>query len=116
MKLNTNTVFISDDGSKSVYNRLIDESFHSHSGALTESAYVYVFQGFSKFKSSVVNLLEIGYGTGLNAMLTYKANLLQRNIVQYHGVDTEILSDDILKALKSNASMLQIDNEYEFFC
>lgn len=66
------------DGSSSLYNAALDETYHSTKGALTESQYVYIDKGVEYLKqkgSREFEILEIGFGTGLNAILTYMYKL-----------------------------------------
>ncbi len=58
------------DGSHSLYVSDIDETYHSRHGALQESKYVFIDQGLKHVKRDCINLLEVGFGTGLNALLT----------------------------------------------
>ncbi len=60
-----------DDGSNTLFIPELNETFHSTRGALTESIHVYIKNGLEKMHDrSAVNILEIGFGTGLNALLT----------------------------------------------
>ncbi|CAM2008738.1 tRNA (5-methylaminomethyl-2-thiouridine)(34)-methyltransferase MnmD [Acanthopleuribacter pedis] len=62
------------DGSHSLYHAELDESYHSHHGALRESQYVYIEQGLSLLPDArPIRILEVGLGTGLNVMLTVLA-------------------------------------------
>ncbi len=67
------------DGSPTIYLPDIDEHYHSVKGAVTESRHVYVECGMRhRFASTCdcaipLRVLEIGYGTGLNAALTAEA-------------------------------------------
>ena len=63
------------DGSSSLLLPEIDETYHSTHGAITESKYVILEKGLNYFRGSNpenhhINILEIGFGTGLNAWLT----------------------------------------------
>lgn len=61
------------DGSHTLYNEALDEHYHSVHGAINESMHVFITHGLhyaSKEKGSL-NILEVGLGTGLNALLTY---------------------------------------------
>ena len=58
------------DGSHTIYLPGMDEQYHSVNGAITESEYVYIDKGYN-FKNSVnINVFEVGFGTGLNCLLT----------------------------------------------
>lgn len=68
------TLMDTGDGSHSLYNADLDESYHSHHGALRESQYVYIDQGLSLLPDArPIRVLEVGLGTGLNVMLTLLA-------------------------------------------
>lgn len=61
------------DGSQSLYNEELNETYHSTHGALTESEHIFIKHGLDYLKNSGrehINILEVGFGTGLNALLT----------------------------------------------
>ncbi|MDX8340924.1 tRNA (5-methylaminomethyl-2-thiouridine)(34)-methyltransferase MnmD [Draconibacterium sp. IB214405] len=58
------------DGSKTLFIPEMDEQYHSVNGAITESEYVYLDKGYRHNQSLEPVVLEIGFGTGLNALLT----------------------------------------------
>ena len=58
------------DGSQTLYVPSLDEHYHSHFGALTESEHIFINAGLASLKSDKVSILEVGFGTGLNALLT----------------------------------------------
>ncbi len=59
-----------EDGSHTLYVPELEEHFHSMHGAIQESMHVFVNNGLNKCQSNEINILEIGFGTGLNAFLT----------------------------------------------
>jgi len=63
------------DNSYTLYNPVLDETYHSRHGALQESIYVFIKQGLHNYiertNANEINILEVGFGTGLNALLTY---------------------------------------------
>ncbi len=61
---------LSEDGSHTLFVPSLDEHYHSMHGAIRESLHVYIHTGFDHCTEREVNLLEIGFGTGLNAFLT----------------------------------------------
>ena len=61
---------LSGDGSHTLFVPSINEHYHSTHGAIRESLHVYIHAGFDQCTEREVNLLEIGFGTGLNALLT----------------------------------------------
>ena len=78
-------LLITEDGSSSLLNTTLNDYYHSTKGAIGESLYVYIEQGidyYIKTNSSCKHLkvFEIGFGTGLNALLAI--NWTQKN--PYH--------------------------------
>ena len=64
-------IISSNDGSHTIYREDIDEHYHSIHGSIQESIHVFIDAGLKKFiqnnNKKKVNILEIGFGTGLNA-------------------------------------------------
>lgn len=60
------------DGSFSLYNEQLQESYHSIHGARQESEFVFIQAGLSYLHRSKhqISILEVGLGTGLNVMLS----------------------------------------------
>ena len=62
------------DGSHTLLNTAQNETYHSRHGALQESRHVYLKNGLHfamrEFQGKSLRLLEVGFGTGLNALLT----------------------------------------------
>ncbi len=71
--LSEKRIEVTDDGSSTIYLPGLDEHYHSVKGAFAESAHVYVDCGFRHCPKKHVRVLEIGFGTGLNALLTAMA-------------------------------------------
>lgn len=64
------------DGSMTLYIPELDETFHSTKGAVTESRHVYIDSGLrhrAAMSDRSVNVLEVGFGTGLNCALSVMA-------------------------------------------
>lgn len=76
-----------DDGSYTLKNEYFGETYHSINGAIAESIHIFVNLGLKNFSNSEINILEIGYGTGLNAILTFFENRQLGNKIFYHGIE-----------------------------
>ncbi|NLA24999.1 MAG: tRNA (5-methylaminomethyl-2-thiouridine)(34)-methyltransferase MnmD [Bacteroidales bacterium] len=108
------------DGSKTLLNLKLDECFHSTYGAETEANIVFIKHGLNLFKNSNINILEVGYGTGLNAKLSFKENQKLNNKIFYVGLDilklsknhTEI-NDNLLDDFWSGKKFSEVSNEWE---
>jgi tRNA U34 5-methylaminomethyl-2-thiouridine-forming methyltransferase MnmC len=83
-----NTEIISTgDGSCTLRNEHFGETYHSINGAVAESLHIFINLGLRNFSNSNISILEIGYGTGLNAMLTFIENQSLGNTIFYHGIE-----------------------------
>ena len=63
-------LLVTEDGSHSIYVEGLDEHYHSIHGALQESQHVFIKNGLNCCDKKSLSILEIGFGTGLNALLT----------------------------------------------
>ena len=61
---------ITDDGSNTLFVPELNESYHSVHGSIQESNYIFIQNGLKKCLKNHMKVLEIGFGTGLNAFLT----------------------------------------------
>ena len=88
------------DGSNTIFNEAVGENYHSRNGALQESRHVFVEAGLNYFLGQTnpkeVSILEVGFGTGLNFLLS--ANECQkRNIrLSYTGIEAYLLTDELI--------------------
>jgi tRNA U34 5-methylaminomethyl-2-thiouridine-forming methyltransferase MnmC len=93
-------IITTSDGSHSLRNTELNETYHSVHGALQESLYVFINKGLDYFaeqnpQQPDINILEVGFGTGLNAFLTWqRAKAIPHNIV-YTSLETNPISRDI---------------------
>jgi len=78
---------ITDDGSHTLFAEGLDEPYHSTHGALQESMHVFIKQGFLTLGQPSVRIVELGFGTGLNAILTLKEALSLKLDIYYHAVE-----------------------------
>ncbi len=78
-----------EDGSYTLYNPEFDEHYHSRFGALTESLHVFIQSGLStQLYRDNISILEIGFGTGLNALLSFQELRNSNQSCVYVGIDT----------------------------
>jgi tRNA U34 5-methylaminomethyl-2-thiouridine-forming methyltransferase MnmC len=82
-----NNLVITNDGSHSIFNPEINETYHSKHGAIVEAEYVFIKNGLLAENKKQFNILEIGFGTGLNALLTAQKARQKNILVNYHGIE-----------------------------
>ena len=78
---------ITGDGSHTLYVPELDEPYHSVHGSIQESRHVYINEGFRKTSGDNLRILECGFGTGLNLLLTMEAARTEVKKVFYHAVE-----------------------------
>jgi tRNA U34 5-methylaminomethyl-2-thiouridine-forming methyltransferase MnmC len=85
-------VFITGDGSHSLLNEALNETYHSRHGAVRESQHVFIEHGLHYLlenqKRQFISILEVGFGTGLNALLTITEAVLKNFKVGYTSLET----------------------------
>ena len=90
-------IITTEDGSSSIINKNLNECYHSTSGAINESKHIFIENGLLACKKKVLNTLEVGFGTGLNALLTQIICDKNKTINNYHSIENlPILSKDYL--------------------
>ena len=87
------------DGSHTLYVPELDEHYHSIHGAVQESMFIFIMNGFDFCKADPVNLLEVGFGTGLNALLTAIKSMTGSRYVNYTSIEKYPLDNSIVSSL-----------------
>lgn len=83
----THTLIQTSDGSTSLYNPQLNETYHSVHGALQETMHVFIKNGLYLFPKQPVSILEIGFGTGLNALVTFAQHTSLEQTIDYETVE-----------------------------
>ena len=94
-------IVTSNDGSHTIYRKDIDEHYHSIHGSIQESLHVFINAGLIDFLTTYntkqLNILEIGFGTGLNALLTIQENLRLKQQINYHSLEPFPVPQNIIE-------------------
>ncbi len=88
-----------EDGSPTLFVPELNEHYHSVKGARTESEYIFINKGLKASQLPSPKVLEIGFGTGLNALLTLEAAEQEKHKVRYTGIELYPLSWKEIKLL-----------------
>ncbi|HEX8329163.1 MAG TPA: tRNA (5-methylaminomethyl-2-thiouridine)(34)-methyltransferase MnmD [Hymenobacter sp.] len=95
-------VRVTGDGSSTLYVPALGEHYHSTHGAVQEAQHVYIGAGLAPALAgaqSPVRVLEVGFGTGLNALLTLQQSLAAPVGIRYDTVEKYPLSPAIIAQL-----------------
>lgn len=78
-----------NDGSKTLYINELGEGYHSHHGALQEAEHIFIKNGLNLINNCEINILELGFGTGLNVLVTINEFLKtdKNHIINYYTIE-----------------------------
>lgn len=86
------------DGSTTIHLTDWDECYHSKHGAIQEAQHVFIKNGLALFPNQEVALLEIGFGTGLNAFITLLESEKRNQTIHYVGVEAyPVAAEEVLQ-------------------
>nr|WP_288932139.1 tRNA (5-methylaminomethyl-2-thiouridine)(34)-methyltransferase MnmD [uncultured Allomuricauda sp.] len=107
-------IITTGDGSKTIQIEDWDEQYHSKHGAVQEAYHVFIEHGLRLFQNKKINLLEIGFGTGLNAFITLLEAPKQQLSIDYVGIEAFPVSKEEVEAL-DYCQQLDASNNREAF-
>ena len=108
-------IIITKDGSTSIYIPELDETYHSRFGAIQEAYHVFIKNGLDLFDTvSEISILEIGFGTGLNALITMLEAEKRKIKINYVGVEAYPVAFDEIVQL-NYVSQLEVPNRQADF-
>ncbi len=102
------------DGSTTIHIKDWDECYHSRFGAIQEAQHVFIKNGLSLFENAPVSILEIGFGTGLNAFITFLESQKLNQKIDYVGVEAYPISAEEVVSL-NYVSELNAEMERSIF-
>lgn len=125
-------IFVTADNSSTLFSEDFGEHYHSINGALTESKHIFINLGFLSIEKPQISILEIGYGTGLNAILTFLENADRQIEIKYHGIEKYPINQNTFFGLNYHNSLniskqqmslfvnnwdqiICVDNKFELF-
>lgn len=104
-----------EDGSTSLYVPDMDETYHSKHGAWTESSHIFINHGFKLSEKSDISILEIGFGTGLNALLTCHQALEDSKTTKLHTLEAFPVEPELINQLNFTKQFQQLYPEKPCF-
>ena len=112
-------IITTKDGSHSLFSEEYDEIYHSGNGAIQESRHVFINSGFDYGVKNFLppngietelKIFEIGFGTGLNALLTIIAAQRQDISLYYETIEKYPVPLDVIQEL--NYTQILGDEKY----
>jgi len=103
------------DGSTTIHLKEWDECYHSKHGAIQEAKHVFIKNGLSLFGCNPVSIMEIGFGTGLNAFITFLEAIEKNQQIDYVGVEAYPVNAEEVLAMNyvEELAALEFHNIFE---
>jgi tRNA U34 5-methylaminomethyl-2-thiouridine-forming methyltransferase MnmC len=113
-------IFTTEDGSTTIFLPDFNEYYHSKYGAVSESEHVFIKNGLRFWKQKnpnkkYCNIFEVGFGTGLNALLTFKESKFVPNLnFTYSSVEPNPLKFSEIEKLNYNDEIFSFIHRSEW--
>lgn len=104
---------ITGDGSHTLYLEELDETYHSKHGAIQEAMHVFIDAGLNYSSQLKLNILEVGFGTGLNAFLTLQES--KNKNINYTSLEAYPLEYEIVDQLNYTEELNLDDEDIKIF-
>ncbi len=105
-------LIITEDGSHTFYIPQLDEQYHSVHGAIQESEHIFIHSGLAECQKKTITVFEVGFGTGLNALLSMVYANSKNLFLNYIAIEKYPISID--EATKLNYPEI-VDPSYKSF-
>lgn len=104
-----------EDGSATIFIPEWNESYHSKHGAIQEAYHVFIRNGLDFFRDkNEISILEIGLGTGLNALITLVETSAENQKIKYTGIEKYPVSKKEISLLNYPASLKEFNPKIKF--
>lgn len=111
-----NSPLLTDDGSHTLFSTLFEATYHSTHGAIAESQHVFINAGLEYILTNAISsirILEYGFGTGLNVLLSWDT-LKNRNInVHYTTLELYPIEDHLVSELNYTDEISNSDSIFK---
>lgn len=88
-------IITTNDGSKTIYLPHLDETYHSSHGAVQEAVHVFIKHGIQSVEQREISIFEMGFGTGLNALLSAVESEKSGIKIHYCGIEAYPVALDV---------------------
>ena len=101
-------VVLTADGSKTLYSEKFGEHYHSLFGAASESKHVFIERGYLASTANPISVLEIGFGAGLNALLTLQQAVRLQQPTYYETIELYPVDEKTFFELSDDSVFLSL--------
>jgi tRNA U34 5-methylaminomethyl-2-thiouridine-forming methyltransferase MnmC len=105
-------VILTKDGSTTLFIKEWNETYHSKHGAIQEAYHVYIHNGLSLFDKHSLSILEIGFGTGLNALISMVEAQNRELTLHYTAVEAYPLTKQEIESMNFILQLKTIDSSF----
>lgn len=89
-------IILTSDGNPTIFLPDLQETYHSKKGAVTEAYHVFIENGYDFFKDKEqLAILEFGFGTGLNALVTLEQCINKKQQIKYTTIEAYPLEKEV---------------------
>lgn len=117
MPPNDTSLQLTEDHSSTIFSNKYQSTYHSKRGAISESRYVFIRHGldyiYQKHMPKALSVLEVGFGTGLNAFLTYQYAQQKHIPIYYETIEPFPLTSTLIQQLNYTANDSE-DDQFVF--
>ena len=108
-------IILTEDGSATIHLAEWNESYHSKHGAVQEAYHVFIRNGLDFFReSSEISILEIGFGTGLNALISFLESSEGNQKINYTGIEKYPVLEEEFRVLNYPKALKQFQPDLKF--
>lgn len=105
---------ITKDGSHTLVSKEFGELYHSHNGSIQEALHIFIKHGLEANSSKSINIFEMGFGSGLNAILSYYYSKSNKVQVNYSSIEAYPIKTEIAKQLNYNDYIKEDEFDEDF--
>ena len=92
-------IIVTGDNSKTLLIPELNETYHSTKGAITEAKHVFIKEGLHFLNKKKLSIFEMGFGTGLNAIITYNEALEKNLHIYYNTIESNPIDLETIKSI-----------------
>lgn len=108
-------IIITEDGSSSLRRKDLGENYHSSYGAISESQHIFINSALDYYSllnpNKEIRILEIGFGTGLNSLLSLDYSIRNNINIYYQAIEKYPLCEEITSKL-NYSKLLNLEEEF----